>query len=774
MRPVRVALAVTADIEVLRSAVHCATSTWGGLYHLLLTPEDTEAALDLARAGSADVVHALADDPGCRNLAEAPGFQWRGKDRWGPFGPPTEYMSSRLLGPELCLGQAADPTMLLHWDADDPLADLYSVWFGEYGGSEYELNLAVQFAAAGTQVSLDRSQPLAIPADAITPIGLTALDIQYTGAHRPFGFALVDPSEPADLINFWNIRACGGRVWPWPIGHGERVRNAADAWLNGALQSGAVPRIQSGTGRDLGAYIAVWKQSELPIPSELDRLLNGHAGIYRVPVTEPWRGPLGWRGYHPLQTSYTRQFTLSVTDGNQNLSVPLPALPVKPPPRTRVADRIVAAQIDIYRESGFSPELTVTIPNDRRLASLLHGYGNIPETFHRPTADGRAIGISYNTEYVNIGAVPLLGAFEALLEGAEWTCRQSDSGRFAARLIERLSSTQTSVGNQPAVRWVLSDAARAPHGKPIAQLIQTAKNNQGNWPAIRHADRVRDYPKRMVYFLLDRKILLPLLQVRCPACASIAYLSPEAITTDVRCEMCLKESPLGLILGATGASPTWHYRTASSLTADRLAEAMPIMACLSALSAALDPGHLRTAPHILGLSLKGGKTWSCEIDLAMVTNKIGAPIVIVGEIKSYRDSITATDLANLAKVQDYLRSVGIECLVMAATLREKLEAEEHQVLRQYCEHSPAEPVLGHNFRPVLPIIFTGTDLSVPEHAAGHPTGWAPGMYDLLDLAEQSCRRNLGLAAVNYSGGDTTTRWALTWTDVPVPSPPNPS
>jgi hypothetical protein len=55
----------------------------------------------------------------------------------------------------------------------------------------------------------------------------------------------------------------------------------------------------------------------------------------------------------------------------------------------------------------------------------------------------------------------------------------------------------------------------------------------------------------------------------------------------------------------------------------------------------------------------------------------------VGEVhrKSW-DSISEADLANLAKVQRYLRSEGFECVILAATLHERIEGDELQALRR--------------------------------------------------------------------------------------------
>ena len=220
----------------------------------------------------------------------------------------------------------------------------------------------------------------------------------------------------------------------------------------------------------------------------------------------------------------------------------------------------------------------------------------------------------------------------------------------------------------------------------------------------------------------------------------------------------------GLILALDAKPTTWNVRTASALTAERIAEAMSTMACLGVLMAVVSPGGAGPAQHMLGLTIKAGKKWSCEIDIALSTSRSGPPTVVLGEVKSYRDSIQANDLENLGKVQTYLRGKGIECVVLAGTLREQFEDDERRALRTFCERSPVEPVGGDGrIQPVLPIVFTARDLSVPDRSKEHPVSWEDGRFGLLNLAQESCRRNLGLESVDYFHDNGALCCSIVWT-----------
>lgn len=537
-------------MDWVRRAVWHATATWGGAYCILATSDNPDSARMLARISASDVIVALdGQDTVCIELAQTLGYRWRGGGTWGPFEAPREYMSARLLGPEVGLQAAGYRRFRPQWDADDPLADLFTVWFGEYGGSDYERDLRDKFDTAAPHSKLGKDDPVPVIDTWVTPVQMTALDIEYNGFGSALGFVLVDPADVTDLITLWNLRALGNHVFPWPLGHESRVRDAAQAWLRAAVAAGAVRRSTSADGRDGRFHVEVWARPQgTGVPASLEQLAAAH-GLSMMMGIDALEHPARSRSSHPLTTSYSRSFSLNVAEGEDGVAVPLPTVPFRSQGAKRSPDRIVAAQVTISREAGLGPDLAATVPNSRMLTPLLTTPGNYPETFHRPTADGRAFGVSCDTEQVVLGLVATEAVVGAVLDPPGWKITRDPSGRFATQLFERLGGPRSYIGNQPAVRRVLDEAARAPHGKPIGKLISTAQRNQGAWlGGIFIGEQAkRDYPPAVVQYLLSRKILRPLLPVLCPHCTTTSYLAPEDLATDITCEMRGKSTPLGLI-----------------------------------------------------------------------------------------------------------------------------------------------------------------------------------------------------------------------------------
>jgi len=218
----------------------------------------------------------------------------------------------------------------------------------------------------------------------------------------------------------------------------------------------------------------------------------------------------------------------------------------------------------------------------------------------------------------------------------------------------------------------------------------------------------------------------------------------------MKCEMCLQDFPLGLALGiSAGKSHDWLYQLAGHIDQSRLSETLPVMATLQVLTSYryLSPSIV---PYVLGWTVQG-PSLDCEVDIAVVVEERGLPIVIVGEAKHRLDSIDANDLSNLKRIQDHIREIGVECFILTAILRD-LRQEEIGALREFANRPPNTLPFRSSIEPVLPIVLTEKDLSVTQLAEQHPMRWAPG-DGTVGLAKESCHRNLGMITLENAFDD---------------------
>ena len=767
VRPVRLGLLVASDGDALARAAQSATSSWGGIYTPFLDPADGDSALRRADALSVDAIYTTADDPAIREITATPGYQWVNRSPFGPYDEPNEYSPSRLLAANTLLGSIGHERQLTHhsWASTDPLALLFTVWFGEYGSSEFDRTMAVQFVDRAHDVVIDPEGHLS-PIAGLTPVQVTAAQITYTGESTFDGFVVLDPSNAADLARFWNARAYGGRVFPWPAGHSQRITEAAASWLEDMRADGALDRWRRGDGSALPPHVAVLlPPTDAAVPDKLLDLLRSAAV---EPFVEHEISLVGWTGAHPIQTGFSRAFSVEAAPNDWHLSIPLPTLPPEIAQRSAGAEMLVAAQISLSSESDPTATRWATLPNLRVLSDLL-GRMPLSAPMHRPVSEGRVIAVSTTATDCQLELVPAHDAVAALFRGSRWSFDQSDNGVFATRLGTIFGGPDASAPMEPATREILAAVIRSPRGKTRNQLDDIARKHSGSWPGdFLLAHQEPDvYARGVSLRLLRRKLLRPYLSVRCPECTIPAAMRPEELETEVTCPMCSASYPLGFALAHTASQATWKYRTPPDIDVDRLFEAIALLATRAAIRAWNHAGN--ADPHIFGAKLtatdrtvrrRSGDT-SCEIDLLLFGDSRGQPQVIVGEVK-HRGRIEEADLSNMREVQEWFASQKIDCWPLFATLRSSLDTSEVDLLRVACETAPR--ARGSLIVPQFPIVLLARELSAPWMDDDSIAKWCSSR-SAGDLAVTSCARNLGLQHFDWSP-TSSPNWVCQWAPAP--------
>lgn len=770
VRPVRAGFVFDPSAETLRLAVEQATLLWGGQYQPFLQPGDAGFLEETARALGIDVLLSLDGSAASQKAAALDGFHWSGRERWGALAQAQDYTSRRLLGPERLLdGLSRDFRVLPEWAADDPLDDLFRVWFGTYGTSPQGTGLHGQFAVGAKRVVIASGADVPPSAASwVTPATATGMGIDYKGQSPGAALVIIDPADPASLAALWNARACGAPAFPIPVGHEGRVLAAVDFWLRRLLTEESLGGWRTGDGRPLGPRIHAWQAREADgLPEVISELLKNH-GVTAAPIapeTGLWSAG-GWYGEHPLTTDYVLTFSQPLEEDGRLIRVPVPEVGSGRQDSSVPHGDVVAVQVRISDASGVRPDWTFSVPGKRSYSGLLRQHDGVLLAFDRPVEDGRVLSASSGDREVAISALPSAAIIDRLLEAPGWSARRTPGGVFVTRLIERLGGMSSTIANQPGARAALLDAAASPRGLPSGAIVQAVKRWKGDWPGTLRGDASR-YPADVFQFLLRQAILRPVLPVDCPYCTSSIAYRPEDLTGQMKCEMCLREFPLGLALGmkANGKND-WLYQVAGHVAHDRLSEALPVMATLQVLHSRKF-GRAAELPYVLGWKVKGPRL-DCEVDIAAVMDYHGVPALVIGEVKSWKDSIDANDLSNLQKIQQHVRKQGTECLILAAVLRNDLRDEEMSALRDLAQHPSNTILTGSAIESVLPIVLTGKDLSAVWSDQNHPSHWSPA-DGVLGMAKQSCRVNLGMTGLEPDPDSEEFRFRPVWPS-PAPEP----
>ena len=385
----------------------------------------------------------------------------------------------------------------------------------------------------------------------------------------------------------------------------------------------------------------------------------------------------------------------------------------------------------------------MAVPRVRRLANLMGRPGAGFESFRRPNGDGGVHGIQAHEESLRIPLIQPLAVLEGLFDESGWRFSQSEDGQFAARLAEILSNPATSAASEPAVREVLLQAARGSDtGMPFDALLQAVINARGSWPIMPSQETPNEYGRRLLLWLLDRKLLRMVLPVTCTSCRSRLILSLDELATEVRCGFCDDSFPLALPVAEAGPRSAWHYRIAGHVPQSRLRAALPVLAVESVLGALARGGSMQ--PYAMGTEIvsEGRRT---EFDIAAIADSF-IPEVVLGEVKSHHH-VDQNDIDNLVWAQEHLRDKGIECYILIATLNDSLSLDEAFALRTYCEQAKELLRPDGSMTPLaLPIVLTWQELSASRFDDKHPLKWSEPGRGLAAVALASCKQNLGVKA----------------------------
>jgi hypothetical protein len=762
LRPARVGLLTAAPtLDDVRHAVGAATSAWGGMYFPIVDVEIGKEDTQWFEQLSIDVLWSLVVDDSASELAHRTGFRWAGRSPYGPFDPPRDGLSTRLLESDHLESPQRATFALADWSEDDPLATLFTVWFGDFDANEYGRRCRARFATRARAIVVDRGGVLDPDLlRLVTPVDATAFQINYTGDGPGSGLVVVDPASPTDLLRFWNIRAAGGNVVPWPVNWETVVEPAVSAWLDVLIETNGVPRWSHADGTAGSLYLCVWPaRGDENVPPALKMLLDRHG----IEVTLGYDGRGGWRDMHPLSTEFRRTFTIDVDTRVDTVELPLPALPWASGRPPSVWPGIVAAEVQVWNEDGLDPERTTAVPRVRRLANLLDLRGASNDSFHRPNGHGGVYSVSAADDNVIVALARPVTVFEGLFDHDGWAFEQSDDGRFTSRLDHRLGGAKYQLANQPAAREILLRAAkRSDLGSDFDTLRSMSATARGAWPnGLLDRRTPEDYTRSLIFQLAELKLLRSVMTLTCPACRNVFALEPDKLSDDLMCGFCDHRFPLALVLAWLGPKAKWRYRIAGHVTEARLQAALPVIATTSML-AKLGGGGFDNTFEVKGLKIRISRKERAEFDVAMVADTF-RPIVVLGEVKSH-GMINAGDLENLSFAQRALREKGVECFILVATLNEAFSSEETELLREYCQQASELLVSDHSATPLaLPLIFTRDQLSVDWYSDVHPWRWGEHPTGFASIAKTSCVKNLGLEEIKSDCSDGDWEYEFVWT-----------
>lgn len=727
IRPWRVGLLVDVDNEAeVREAIAAMTSVWGGIYLPILDRNTSIPGLRrAAEEFDLDSLYAAEAEGDLEELLRLPGYRWNGRADWGPFSRSRGSMRTGLI-----LAESLQPDgQEVPWS----------------GPNEGELIVHAHLGYGGSSESPPR------------PIAATTRYLRLANRYRDRGLrglCVVRPATPRDIVWFWNCRARSGEAYPmaaeWPEFNQSILHEIETMRL---LQA---PHPEEGKPAPKTLY--VWGIEDLGIAER--KVLDSWADHLEVEIKAWEREAAGHQlGPFPgFDHEVSAPFRVEPMTTAHGIHVHVPKLPLK---HNGNFQGVVAAEVDFHEASRLDPRLSAAIAPHRRHSKLLELSLSREADHVRASPVGPVFGIQSHADEVFVPMVYNIENIGLLFDEDDWRFSQSNDGHFQTRAAEMFGGALSGALAQPGLRAAIHSVAGREIGVVWDQIWRAVTDNRGEWP-----DQIfgasltpNDYGKRLAQQLLNTGLLIPTLDVECSHCRVVSRVSPNDLGTIIQCEFCGEESKLALSL--TLSKPTWRYRLAAHLPVEKISAFLPVMAAASVLASLF---HIEgpQASHVLGLEVTRPGCKPMEVDVAMVLHEAQWTVVL-GEVKSHYP-IDANDIENLFSLQRALAAKNVRCITLFATLKESFSADEREFLRSAVEREKSTVSHGYQRLPLMPLLLTERDMSLPNHHEDHPWRWGAPAEGIFGTAIESCKRNLGLVSATF-GAENRHSPIYEWSDV---------
>jgi DNA-directed RNA polymerase subunit RPC12/RpoP len=696
------------------AAAQLNTLLWGGRFNpIVAVTDDPEPARRLIRDFRVDLLHAVADDARIQALVEEHDHL-----RWpfgagsllAPRGPDNEIEPTVVdVAPALEHAWArtfrsseSSQFRSFSWAADDELAALFAIWLGEYAGEVGERYRGLY----ETRLRAEEAEVRAVDFgehDLLAPLDATGATLRGdVFGRRSFAVVVGDPQDAEHLAALWNVRAAGYRTVFYTG--------------NEQLDRGLVRQLRRHVAsyperREWERHLDLFCLRGEEIPAGLAALLGDDANpILHHGLATAWSD----REPPALFATESHSVLASAEEGADGRPLIHIALDRKPFSEARL-DREMQqwiASVGVSVEAQY--EGTLRLPYLPRLNRF---YWDATLRLHEVRSEFDRLGVittpsDHALVLRPLQREPLIANIFGL---AGITATQSPSGHRAHQIVRQLGHLQRCrVFRLPGVRNLLKQR-EAHMGVNFSRAAQYIREDFAEAEPFYVSGQHLDDPREVFRFLLHQRVFLAAHELTCPSCGLPSLHSARELDDEIRCPQC---GHLFLLAPAI-RTDQWRYRLTGLLAQpeqhvlpedrpDRPPEAVAVLLTEVWLHDAThsDQLLLDTNFEVRGDGLDG------EIDIvAIERGRLGRTAVVIGECRT-EIPFTAENIAKLELLASRLRTVGLDCSPLFATLRNAFSDEEIALFRELRDRERYGDIVVA--RP--PILLTRADLERGDFA----------------------------------------------------------
>ncbi|NEJ23956.1 hypothetical protein GR247_27920 [Rhizobium leguminosarum] len=685
-RPLRIGFALISDDHAsFRKAVKLCNAFWGGSYNPIL-PVDRPEAAALVELFLPDFLVPFGDDPAISAfVARFPHLKnpLFSEELFVPASHGRDGEANLLDIQNLIVRLRDTPdwkrflddgVRVPRWAPNDPLADAFLAQFGDYPepeeiGIDYGQIVSEVTGALNIDIPLGGSVPSEIlnhPRIAhLTKFGLAPHYTSEANWIRP-GLYVGNASNGADLVNFWNLRACGISLLFQDLVHGHRTVDLHSQYVDRL-------RVQLASQNEHDRQPSIWSRQE--VREEAREAVKGGALSFIGMGTEIWNG----LNIRPQQMCFGEESSLGFLGGKP--TVPRITFALKDKPFSSDVwfhqQHLVASISLIGGRSDNHTFVPPFIPELNEAASRAMNYEHRSLRLER---DRVGLVISAADHDVDLGALSKSTLIEHIFDLGGFSAKPSSSGLITRQLITRMGGADGARAFKiPGVRKLLktfgpnasfrrNEALRL-IGKTDSETGATFSDHRNLY--IEPRNYGTDLTAGMVFSHLVEKGLFRIgVDLKCPACALTSWMALDALHQQPTCPLC------GNVFDATRqlVEGDYAYRRSGVLGLEKNTQgAIPVVLLLQQLAVNLmdlpSNGIFSASYDLVPKDPQSGLP-TCETDFCVVTSarRSNKTSIIIGECKDAGGTIDQKDVDNLRRVAEALPANRFDAYILLAKL----------------------------------------------------------------------------------------------------------
>lgn len=706
-RPLRIGWAIRAgDMDAFRTAARLSFAMWGGRFNPIVVVDRQEEAENLVDAFRVDLILPIGDSDKVKGFVKRFPYLIRPFHHDGVFiGDGEGGARSQMLDIQNALvhlhrkpewkSVKEQGVRLYSWAADDPMADVFLMQFGDYPNPD---EVGIQYrdflreASEATEVKIDSAAELSADVfdhPSIAFMSRCGLQRHYgvrrAGWDTP-GFFSGDAKNVDDLVCCWNLRAADIPMLFVDPKHLDRYGQALASWDK------SMREMVSDRRHEFERRLAVWvREGNLKehTPEAMNDVLKPFAERSSMicPVGEGT-----WDGVNigPPTMHFGRVSTLGVMSDEYGKPKVSFALNEKPfDGDSWFHTQHLVASVSFIGGLYGDEDHTLTPPY---IPELNEFYARTMHFHHdklrsEPEQVGLVIEASDTSSFVY--AMPVSALFEKVFGLGGLAAKLSGGGLIARQLIAQLGGVDGArVFKIAGVRRLLKT-----HGPTSAFTKKSALELIGGKDPDNPGSSFKQFeslfieprdrsskltPEDVFTYLVDKGLFRMGSELTCPNCRMSSWTALDVLKQRIVCDLCGREfdATRQLVKGV------WHYRRSGVMGAERNAQgAIPVVLTLQQFKINMG-GLFHSAIYSPSLDLEPKPDIDlpkCEVDFVWLIPESypDKTVVIIGECKDRgakgekgkdTGTIDAEDIDHLKRVADALPRNRFETYIVLAKL----------------------------------------------------------------------------------------------------------